>query len=392
MRIELYKDRRAAALLPRPRERERAVQFLLSREREKVAEGRMRVVGKNWMKHRVRGSRLKQNDAAADGTAVCLPSARCLMPRAPRLASAFTLVEVIVVMALLILIVTALMTVFSNTQRAFRSSITQSDILENGRATMELMAADLRGMTPSYGLSIGTNNALTNGFAYYPLNFFATNNFVNYEPLIQPLVGSDNNVQRTNLLDYFFILGRQNTEWIGVGYVVNTYTVPSSSLYPLYRFYAQTNIEANPAGLFNTFQTEINFGQWTNMSHLMDGVVGLTVRAYNTNGVWLTNGYNFRQTNVVRNTWFTPPYPPGPGGEVGFTFYSNAVPASVQIELATLEDRTLQRAESLGVSQTNAYYAPNNLAQWSYLTNRANAVHIFRQRVSIPLVDPSAYQ
>lgn len=294
-------------------------------------------------------------------------------------------------MAILILIVTALMTVFSNTQAAFRASVTQSDILENGRATMELIASDLRGMTPSDGYSDGTNDALISDPAY-PVNFFATNNSAYYQPLIQPLVGSDNGAMRTNLLEYFFILGRQNTSWTGVGYIVNTYTVTGNSLYPLYRFYAQTNIQLNPIVLFNQFQNEITLDQWTNMSHLMNGVVGLTVRAYDTNGVWLTNGYGFYQTNTLRNTWFTPPYP-GPGGEVGFAFYSNALPASVQIELATMEDRTLQRAESLGVPSQSAYYTtPNNMAQWSYLTNRANAVHVFRQRVSIPLVDPSAYQ
>ncbi len=307
--------------------------------------------------------------------------------------AAFTLVEVIVAMSLLLLIVGALMAVFSNTQRAFRSSVTQTDILENGRATMEMIAQDLRGMTPSYGYSDGTNNAFLLANDNCAINFFATNNSAYYEPLIQPLVGADNGALHTNLLEYFFLLGRQNTSWIGIGYIVNTYTVNSSSLYPLYRFYAQTNIQSNPAGLFNDFQSEIIQDQWTNMSHLMDGVVGLTVRAYDTNGVWLTNGYNYSigLTNNLKNTWFTPPYP-GPGGEVGFTFYSNALPASVEVEMSTLEDRTMQRAESLGIPGTNAYYVPGNAAQWAYLTNRANAVHIFRQRVSIPLVDPTAYQ
>ncbi|HEY1662291.1 MAG TPA: hypothetical protein VGI03_07720 [Verrucomicrobiae bacterium] len=308
-----------------------------------------------------------------------------------RATRAFTLVEVIVVMGLLLLIVTALMAVFSNTQRAFRSSITQSDILENGRATMEMIAQDLRGMTPSYGYSEGTNNALLLANDNCAVNFFATNNSIFYAPLTQQLIGADNGAQHTNLLEYFFILGRQNTSWIGTGYIVNTYTASSSSLYPLYRFTAQTNIENNPLGLFYDFQREIVSDQWTNMSHLMDGVVGLTVRAFDTNGVWLTNGYNFSlgQSNVLKNTWFTPPYP-GPGGEVGFTFYSNAVPASVQIEMATLEDRTLQRAESLGISTLSDY--TNVPALWNYLSGHANAVHIFRQRVSISLVDPTAYQ
>ena len=304
---------------------------------------------------------------------------------------AFTLVEVMVVMGILGLILLALMTVFSNTETAFRSSVTSSDILENGRATMELMTADLRGMAPSGGFSQGTNNALgANGMANLnePVNFFVTNNEAFYQPLVQPLIGSANGAMRTNQLEYFFMLGRQNTSWTGVGYIVNTKTASSLSLYPLYRFSAQTNIQNSPSTLFNLFQNEIISDQWTNMSHLMDGVVGLTVRTYDTNGVWLTNGY-FSLTNLtLKNTWFEPPCP-GPGGEVGCAFFSNALPASVEIEMATLEDRAMQRAESLGQPGQTPM---NVLAESNYLSGRAGAVHIFRQRITIPQVDPSAYQ
>ena len=51
--------------------------------------------------------------------------------------------------------------------------------------------------------------------------------------------------------------------------------------------------------------------------------------------------------------------------------------------MGVLEDRTLQRAESLSASPA---------AEDKYLAQQAGAVHIFRQRVSIPNVDPSAYQ
>jgi type II secretory pathway component PulJ len=44
---------------------------------------------------------------------------------------------VLVVVSLLSLIVLALMAVFNSTQRAFRASITQTDVLEGGRATMD---------------------------------------------------------------------------------------------------------------------------------------------------------------------------------------------------------------------------------------------------------------
>jgi hypothetical protein len=63
--------------------------------------------------------------------------------------------------------------------------------------------------------------------------------------------------------------------------------------------------------------------------------------------------------------------------------FSNTLPAAVEIELGALEDRTLQRAES---------FAGSPAAQINYLQQQAGKVHIFRQRISIPNVDPSAYQ
>jgi hypothetical protein len=91
----------------------------------------------------------------------------------------------------------------------------------------------------------------------------------------------------------------------------------------------------------------------------------------------MTNGYLFGQPVTVKNVLFLPAI----SGENEFYMFSNSLPASVEIEMATLEDRTLQRAESLPFQ-----------AQTNYLAQQAGKVHVFRQRVSIPNVDPSAYQ
>ena len=69
-----------------------------------------------------------------------------------QIANGFTLIEVMVVVVLLSLIVVALMSVFSSTQTAFRASVTQTDILEGGRAAMDMIAQDLKEMAPSLGL------------------------------------------------------------------------------------------------------------------------------------------------------------------------------------------------------------------------------------------------
>jgi len=293
----------------------------------------------------------------------------------------FTLVEVLVVLALLSLIVFALMAVFAATQRAFRASITQSDSLGGGRAVMDLIASDMEGMTPSNGQA-NTNSypaAFTNA-----QNFFAnpTAFYSPPSPLIQPLIGSVTGASRTNVLENIFALSQGNINgtpcWIGAGYSVNT-NLADGTLYPLYRFYMTNAASAGTAGawaIFTNFNA-LQYNNITNWSHLMDGVVHLTVRAYDTNGIWMTNGYAFLQTCPLKNTYFYTPY----YGEVGFLMMSNALPASVEIELGTLEDQTLQHAQAL-----------SGIAQSNYLAGAAAQVHLFRQRVWIRNLDPTAYQ
>ena len=82
---------------------------------------------------------------------------------------AFTLIEVMVVVVLLSFIVIALMAVFNSTQGAFRASVTQTDVLESGRAAMDLMTGDLRTMSPSQGASNGAVNFYAAGPAGYSL-------------------------------------------------------------------------------------------------------------------------------------------------------------------------------------------------------------------------------
>ena len=307
-------------------------------------------------------------------------------------AGAFSLIEILVVITLLSLIVVALMAVFNSTQTAFRSSVTQTDVLEGGRATMDVMTADLRQMTPSLGYSnlvVVLPAPGRQGYFYYyttnPVNFYANTNVYNAaytQPLVQSLAGSAQ--ARTNVLENFFILSRGNLNgsatWFGMGYAVNL--AATNSLNPLYRFYMTTNVEAspNPATLFNVFMLSVATGNFTNnWSHLLDGVVDLTVRAYDTNGVWMTNGYTSGYANSAKNVLFLPPGL----GESGFYMFSNTLPASVEIDLGVLEDRALQRAET---------WPNGSLFQSNYLAQQAGKVHMFRQRVKISNVDPSAYQ
>jgi competence protein ComGC len=294
-----------------------------------------------------------------------------LITRHSSLFSAFTLIEVLVVVTLLSLIVLALMAVFDSTQSAFRASVTQSGVLEGGRATVDLMATDLRVMAAANNVSNGA------------VNFYAAM-MTNAAPLAQSLVASSQ--QRTNLLEAIFILTRANTTWTGVGYAVNyASTYP---LYPLYRFSMSTNVIFNPRWLFDNFTNTVANAAWTNMSHLMDGVVDLRARAYDPKGGWMTTNIvalSSGQMVTNKNVFYFPPM----FGEAGLAMFSNTLPGSVEIQMGVLEDRTLQRAQSLGIAGQSPQSVP---AQSNYLAQQSGKVHVFRQRVSIPNADPSAYQ
>jgi prepilin-type N-terminal cleavage/methylation domain-containing protein len=299
----------------------------------------------------------------------------------------FTLVEILVVLVLLSLIVFALMAVFSGTQRAFRASLTQTDTLEGGRAVMDLIANDLATVTPSYAIS----NAVVSGSQmtfFSPVNFYVNlKEFPSYppSPFYQALIGSPDNIQRTNFLEDVFFLSKANIggvpSWIGTGYSVNT-NLADGTLYPLYRYYMATNAASGFNGQFFIF-TNFLYMVYTNSSvwsHLMDGVVNLTVHTYDTNGVQMTNGYygGFGFPSIpLQNMGFL-----GSGqGETSCYFYSNAVPASVEILMGTLEDHTLAHAEGL-----------SGAAQSNYLAGASAQLHLFTRRVWIRNLDPSAYQ
>jgi hypothetical protein len=283
---------------------------------------------------------------------------------------AFTLVEILVVVVLMSLIVLALMAVFSSTQAAFRASITQTDVLEGGRSVMGLIKSDLEPMTPCF---LNAPNS--------PPNFYAavSNNFT------QPLTGSS--ASRTNVMEDVFFITRENQTLKGVGYFVRSNLFVSGMVGTpgvLYRF--ETNysvaqfarVAQTSDGPFAAYDLARRGVNPTNgVSRILDGVMAFKVRAFDTNGLWIitTTNYVGNVNIVATNTAY---------GEVAwYSFFSNALPASVEIELGILEDRTLQRAESL---EANYNLFTN------YLAGHAGQVHLFRQRVWIRNVDPSAYQ
>jgi hypothetical protein len=306
-------------------------------------------------------------------------------------------------MGLLTIIILGLMAMFNQTQRAFRLGMTQTDVLESGRIATDMLVRELEQISPSdlsganfnsvnfYSALIDAGiNPTFAGYNLVPAPYYA--NPTVYTPFVQPLPGG--NQARANVLEDLFFLIRQNQTWTGIGYFVRTNAAFTGGWEPvgtLYRFETNASVMQFPYpatvqnSFFYGFKTVALLGAvpppGVRVSKILDGVVHFRVRAYDINGIWINpNSFNNASTNVVFNSTLAsslnPPY------EANYYFYSNAVPAFVEVEIGILEPQILEKYRSIPV------YAE----QLNYLTHQAGHVHVFRQRIAIRNVDQSAYQ
>ena len=333
----------------------------------------------------VRGARISTPAGNSGGAGKPRPQTARTEP-----VSAFSLIEILVTVGLLSFIIFGLLAMFNQTQRAFRLSMTQTDVLESARATMDMVARDVEQAAPCE-----YPNIYANGAWYRATNFFVEPSpFFNNPPLYQGLPGTA--TVRTNQVQRFFFLSKLNQDVIGTGYLV----VPDDAngmVGTLYRF-SGTNQRSAPVTVSGAFLSAANIAlgnmqqglSVTNLSRIADGLVHLRVRAFSTNGSLIVAG---TRTNGFALT----PNPIGPYAVVGDTivvannafdplqtacyFMKEAVPAYIEVEMGMLEPQTTQRYRSIGVPAVQRTYLSNHVAQ----------VHIFRQRIPIRNVDFTAY-
>ena len=303
--------------------------------------------------------------------------------RSARSSRAFTLLELMVSVALLAVIIIGLLAMFSQVQRAWKSGITQVDVMEGGRATMALIVRDLQDMA-----ALPQTNAV-NFEALYALNSEA----------IQ-LDLPDGSLRLNDLQDLSFVR-RSGDDWTGVAYRVTNAAWGVGSLYRL-----EATLLANPLDNYRNYPTNIShlsryvtgldryaigFGlvnpnyvvppapsepgrqYYTNsgFARVLDGVVHFTVTAYDTNGTVMTNSifYNaqgfagFSCTNLSVNGLLT----------------AQTLPSFVEVELAVVEPAVLERFNARIVPGS----PPGIIAATNYLARKAGQVHVFRQRVPI---------
>ncbi len=280
---------------------------------------------------------------------------------------AFSLIEIMVTVALLSFIILGLVAMFGQTQRAFTSSMTQTDVLENGRAVTEMLARELTEMTPS--------------FKPNTTNFFSEVDSVNFsQPLFQDLPGPNTpRAVRTNVVQKFFFLSRVNQTWNGIGYMVMPDTA-NAGVGKLYRYSAV--VHNNRRDLLPLLSSNFLWAPMTGVSErIADGIVHLRLRAFDRDGQLITP---FWPTNLALRATSARYWDAVLPDQVDSYFVSNAVPASLELEVGVLESQTLERFKSLA--------AASPAVQRQFLSNHVGQVHLFRQRIPVRNVDPTAYQ
>jgi prepilin-type N-terminal cleavage/methylation domain-containing protein len=300
-----------------------------------------------------------------------------------RIQRAFSLLELLVAISIMVLIIFALYQIFSQTQKAMRGNMTQVDVLESGRAAMEMISRELEQISAS-GFSEGVN--LYAGMIPIPRVVQADIDQVT------PL--------RTNVLQELFFLSERDNQWHGTGYRV---LWADNGVGTLFRHGSATNrhrlSNTNLMGQFvhavamtNTVTGAIS----TNYHRVADGVIHFRITAYDPEGRRLgfdtTNIYpSYGILRVAQNGSIRPfPYSTAPHvnganvilrqdpfdqfrRETQLVFLSNALPAYVELELGVLEPATLKQYESLRGTTVGQ----------DFLRRQAAKVHLFRQRIPI---------
>ncbi|MCS7338283.1 MAG: prepilin-type N-terminal cleavage/methylation domain-containing protein [Verrucomicrobiae bacterium] len=295
---------------------------------------------------------------------------------------AFSLVEVMVAVTILTVITVGLLMMFNQTQRAFRGSLTQTDVTQSARIVGEVIASELAQAQPA-----GISNAV---------NFLVR---VPSGPFFQKLPSSAGIVVRTNVCQDVFFLVCENRQWTALGYRVFPTNAGAAALY---RF--STNLLSRPpARLGPSIGAALGTFLYANPAtapghfrRMADGVVHFRIRALGTE--YLTNAQTGMVVWTNHGVWLTRPITNEQGavivavrpddfnrttGEYNYTFFNNALPMLVELELGIVEAPTLERMRALANS-------PGAAAQ--FLAERPQAVHLYRQLLRIRSADAEPYK
>jgi type II secretory pathway pseudopilin PulG len=324
--------------------------------------------------------------------------------RVPRSAfrvspQAFTLVEIMIAVSMLSLITLGLIMTFNQTQRAFRTSVTQTDILESGRAVMNLVGRDVERVS-----ALGRDKTNWIGFEVAFANYWASDPKPVPTPQTMQLLtrsGVMPTLYRTNSMQEFWMISREGQKWNVVGYRLDT---PEKGYATLYRISSACSVlETNitPEWLYtnnvapfhllekswhktletlSSLRVPPNPNPVFDVSMVAEGIVHFRIIPQDYRGLApedTRSSYTEWSTNMsgalVPRCTVGYSMDPRRAGEVQYKFCSNVAPAAVEIELGILDATVIERMRAMEEPQ---------LAR-DYLNTHAGQVNLFRQRIPV---------
>lgn len=309
---------------------------------------------------------------------------------------AFSVIELMLAIAIMGVIVYALYSVFNQTQRALRRSETETDVAQRARLVVEMIGKEIEQAQPSFGFWL-TNNA---GVPILTNEINLKGGF-EWPPKVQRVADRPDLTPRTNYLQNIFFYNNRTNAWQGIGYRVIYVT---NGVGVLQRF------ETNQFGhrpIFNRLSRAFDVEPLTNLTyrHVADGVIHLTFVPYDDAGRrlgWDTTNRAPSQYQVLRrradgsivNNHSDTNVTSGNlhqatvelrAGEIQndlnlqygstFNFRSNAMPSYIEMELGILEPEALAQFYTMVEDQN-----PNAT---NFLARQIGKVHLFRQRIPI---------
>ena len=313
------------------------------------------------------------------------------LPAASRLRRrpAFTVIELMVAVSIMTVIVFILFKMFDQTQRAMRGNMSQTDVMEGGRAVAEMLGRELEqagsiwdnwnGLEPrtNFFCSPVQGPFLLNlpGQGLYDLHYLDTVYFLSpfelagrqqsheWEATVYRVLWRTNDIRNST---YVTNLASEGVGWLAKQTLVFTNGL-NSLIDPL-----DPTLPPLPQRL-GLLSTEP--GNLARFQKVLEGVVHFRVRPLNSLGQplyqrLLTSPILEYSTNQLREALISSPV--GKPPEIAYAFVGSALPAFVELELGILEPQALDRWVALPPE-----------ARYRFLTNQAAGVHYFTQRVPI---------
>lgn len=286
---------------------------------------------------------------------------------------AFSVIELLVAVSVLTLIVLVLFKLFDQTQKALRKNVTQTDVLESGRAVLDTLVREFAEITPAPVGAIPLQFSGVSSGTYYQTNLYV--HAGPFTPLSQSLFSD--NTGRTNYLQEVFYLTRLGRDWTGVGLQVIPLRLSNggkdSGVGTLYRWENTIREEAlsgtnNLSRAFRlTIPTPVYPSEPTNFFKVTEGITHFRVTPCDRLGREMT--YRWAQTNAYTNAYILRDR----DFETASAFVADALPSFLDLEIGILESKTLEEFKSI----------PDPVRARKFLQDRASKVHLLRQRIPV---------